>query len=240
MQAHKTPEGILLFVASAALLLAVFWAGWHDARPILPALAQSSNKPSPRVYQSAAFATPVAEVQEWVEPAPQKSGRSWLFEVFTPPAIYYDSVQGGFTVIDPTVEDDASSDDTPKESAGSRSEPFRLQLVGFVGGEGSYFGAFENLRTTEHFLARGGRQVPGLDVTILDFGVQRETIGSVDSMPVVELVAVAVVRDEQTGERITLTNRERRFGDARPEVAAEELRPSAFSPTEAMTIAPHP
>jgi len=98
--------------------------------------------------------------------------------VFTPPEIYYDGRSREFSVTPPTTSEAAARDDSRPAPAA----PFRLQLVGFVGGEGSYRGMFENLATTEHFLARSGRALPELEVTIRDFQVQRVRRESPDGM----------------------------------------------------------
>lgn len=208
MSAAKIHEGMLLLTALTAVLLAAAWAGWRSSLLPFPAAFARKVSLSGRAYQAVDFTARAAKSELWTEPAPQTHGTEWLYEIFAPPTIYYDPERGELSVHSSQAATAAAIADFGLELVGVRREPFRLQLVGFVGGEGNYFGTFENVLTTEHFLARAGRSVPALGVTIVDFKVQRVGVNSSDSMPVNEPVAVAVVRDEQTGEEITLNDRE--------------------------------
>jgi hypothetical protein len=92
-----------------------------------------------------------------------------------------------------------------------RPEPFRLQLIGYVGGEGDWRGTFENVATGEVFLAAAGRRVPNLALTIKSHEVRAVPVAIADSMTTRQRVATAVVRDERAGRDVKLTHRERQF-----------------------------
>jgi hypothetical protein len=92
-----------------------------------------------------------------------------------------------------------------------RPEPFRLQLIGYVGGDGRWRGTFENVLTGEVFLAAAGKQVPALGLSIRSFEVQAQPVALADSMTTRQRIATAIVRDEKTGREVTLTHRERQF-----------------------------
>ena len=92
-----------------------------------------------------------------------------------------------------------------------RPEPFRLQLIGYVGGEGNWRGMFQNLVTGQVFLAAGGHRVPTLGLTVRSLDVSPQPIKMGESMTTRQRVATAVVRDDKNARDITLTHRERVF-----------------------------
>jgi hypothetical protein len=208
----RHPEKILLVLSVAALLGAVGWAQYNPtqskdmkAGPPIAAARYVPAAPTPRE----------AEPPGWNRPPSQQRGDEWVYEMFTPPEIFYDPRSREFSVKPPaTLTPETETTPVPVIAP---PEPFRLQLVGFVGGEGSYLGTFENLTTTEYILARGGRALPDLGVTIRDFQVKRVRREPEDSMATSELMATAIVRDERTGEDVVLTNLERAY--VRPRVS---------------------
>jgi hypothetical protein len=219
MSALRRYEIILLAAALVTLLLTWSWARQQASRvPDRYEVAADlrAAEPDPVVKLTAArrsAATPEHEdfAEAWQNPPSQARGLEWVYDVFTPPEIYYDQRSREFSVTPPKVPDAVMPVDSAPELAAAPSEPFRLQLVGFVGGEGTYRGMFENLATTEHFLARSGRDVPELGVSIVDFQVQRVRRETPDRMPANELIATAIVRDERSGADIVLTNLERAY-----------------------------
>jgi hypothetical protein len=153
-----------------------------------------------------------ARIVRWPEPMPQPGGDAWLYDVFTPPEIFYRPATGEFTVtpLSASVQQRVENPGE-KETEAPLRVPFRLQLVGYMGNEGNYVGTFENVLTTEHFLARGGYRVPSLGLTIVDFQVRLMDADQPDAAGVRVPVATAVVRDEQAGRDVILTDRERVF-----------------------------
>ena len=154
----------------------------------------------------------VVKAEVWSSPTAQSKGRDWVYDAFTPPEIFYNARSKHFTVKPPL----AGSDDQPEEAFGVelvsvRPEPFRLQLIGYVGGEGDWRGTFENVATGEVFLGAAGRRVPNLALTIKSLDVKSVDVAIPQSMTTRQRVATAVVRDERTGRDVTLTHRERHF-----------------------------
>jgi hypothetical protein len=149
-------------------------------------------------YAAKAVAAPPVKVEAWSAPAPQTRGREWVYDAFSPPEIYYNSRSRQFSVKPPAslVEGDAA-------------EPFRLQLIGYVGAAGNWRGTFQNTRTGEVFLAAAGRRLPTLGLTIRSLDVGNQPVAVAESMTTRQRVASAVVRDEQAGRDVTLTHRER-------------------------------
>lgn len=149
----------------------------------------------------------------WPAPVAQPRGERWVYEVFTPPEIFYDGRTRRFSVTPPQSAAEPTARPAPEfdlELLAVAPVPFRLQLVGYVGEEGNYRGAFENVKTSEVFLAREGRRVPELGLEIVEFYVGRGPAADLEMPGLVARVARALVKDLHTGELITLNDRERR------------------------------
>jgi hypothetical protein len=175
-----------------------------DAFP-LPAV-QLNEEP----YAAKSVAAPPVKIEAWSAPTPQTRGREWVYDAFSPPEIYYNSRSRQFSVKPPAslVEGDAA-EPFGLELVAVRPEPFRLQLIGYVGAAGNWRGTFQNTRTGEVFLAAAGRRLPTLGLTIRSLDVGSQSVTVADSMTTRQRVASAVIRDEQTGRDVTLTHRER-------------------------------
>jgi hypothetical protein len=205
----------LLAVGSGAVFGIWTWRLGHAAPPATPIVIP--EKPY------AAAATEVAPIKSvsWDAPSAQSRGRDWVFDTFTPPEIFYHPRSKQFTVKPPaSLLDEETEEAFGLELVAVRPQPFRLQLIGFVGGPGNWRGTFENLASGETFLASSGRRVPNLSVTIESLDVQPQAIVLPESMTTRQLVATAMVRDELTGRTITLTHRERRFTDTNAALVA--------------------
>jgi hypothetical protein len=166
------------------------------ATPYMPAISDSSPRSG----------------ETWTPPVSQSRGREWVYDTFTPPQIFFNPRSKQFTVKPPAgfVEGE------PEEAFGLelvavKPEPFRLQLIGYVGDEGNWRGTFENLVTHETFLAGAGRRVPNLALYIKALEVRAQPIASGTGMTTQQRVATAVIHDEKTGRDLTLTHRERHF-----------------------------
>lgn len=196
-----------LAVASAALFGTLAWRNTRAPRgPV--ARVQLSDTP----YAPTVGAPPVVKTDIWNQPVAQSKGKDWVYDTFTPPEIFYNARSKHFTVKPPL----AVSDEAPEEAFGLelvsvRPEPFRLQLIGYAGGEGDWRGTFENLLSGEVFLAAAGRRVPNLALSIKRLDVQAVEIKLPESMTTRQRVATAVIHDERSGRDVTLTHRERHF-----------------------------
>ncbi len=153
-----------------------------------------------------------AKSEAWNPPPAQTRGREWLYDTFTPPEIFYQARARQFVVKPPS----GVGDDEPIEAFGLelveiRPEPFRLQLIGYMGDEGHWRGTFQNLLTGDVVLAGAGRRIAELGVTIKSLDVRPQPIAVADSMTTKQRVATAVVRDEKAGRDLILTHRERQL-----------------------------
>jgi hypothetical protein len=204
-----------LLVAGAALLALATGVGFgvrvirHDGQ---------TSEPVPQVqltqapYAPGAPEAPPVRTENWAPPGSQNRGREWVYDAFTPPEIFYNAKTKQFTVKPPSsLLDDETADAFGVELVAVRPEPFRLQLIGYVGGEGTWRGTFQNVLSGEVFLASAGRRVPNLGLSIKSLVVSPQPVAIAESMTTRQRVAVAVIRDEKAGRDITLTHRERHY-----------------------------
>jgi len=166
-------------------------------------------------YEMTQAAVPEIAMVTWEDAPAQSRGADWLYDVFTPPVIYYNRQSGSFTVTPPaavtpvaTVRKDEPFD---IELLSVRQEPYRLQLVGYVGTAENPLATFEIADSGETVVGRPGRRFEKHEFTLRSFDIRRITTPVGDGMPVVESVAVAVIIDERTGREEILTNREKKM-----------------------------
>jgi hypothetical protein len=196
-----------LVVASSATFCTLAWRNAPQRSGVV-ARVQLSAAP----YVATVGDAPPGKTEIWNPPAAQSRGRDWIYDTFTPPEIFYNPRTQLFTVKPPANAADETVDEPfGLELVAVRPEPFRLQLIGYVGGEGNWRGTFENLVSGEVFLAGAGRRVPDLALSIKSLEVTAVPVALQESMTTRQRVALAVVHDDRTGRDITLTHRERRF-----------------------------
>jgi hypothetical protein len=214
MNAKSSPRAVLgaslaVLAASAAAFGFLGWRRIEQPRgPAAPVVLPDAP------YTPAIVTPPLRATDGWVPPPAQSRGREWVYDTFTPPQIFFNARSRQFTVKPPA----GFMEDEPDEAFGLelvavKPEPFRLQLIGFVGGDGNWRGTFENLRSGEVFLAAAGRRVPSLALYIKTLEVRPQPVASRQTMTTQQRVATAVVHDEKTGRDVTLTHRERQFTD---------------------------
>ena len=163
-------------------------------------------------YIPAAPDAPPVKTEIWAAPVAQSRGRDWIYDTFTPPEIFYNARSRQFTVKPPSsLLDEDAQEAFGLELIAVRPEPFRLQLIGYVGGEGNWRGMFQNMATGQVFLASSGHRVPSLALTVRSLDVSAHPIRMGESMPTQQRVATAVVHDDRAGNDVTLTHRERVF-----------------------------
>jgi hypothetical protein len=208
--AAKSQDKILLGVALVLLLASAGWALLQTSK--LSELRNSSNAGvGTPAYSSAGIDAPRVSTKVWPQPPAQSGGVEWIYDVFTPPEIYYDATTKQFSVTPPVAPPPVVVVEIPfgVELVSVKQDIFRLQLVGYIGGEGDYRGTFENALSGETVIGREGKEFPDLGLKIKSFQVKRNKITSEDSMTLYETEATAVIVDTKTGEETTLTNKRR-------------------------------
>lgn len=209
-----TPVSDKIFLGAGGVLFAAAcaWAFMQQGR--LAELDGKVTVPSSGAAYSPEPLPPatISEAQLWPEAKALPRGDNWVYDVFTPPVIYYDTETRQFTVTPPTV--------TPPEVETPVvvpfgvnlvkivQYPFPMQLVGYVGEGADARGTFQNMLTDETFFGTTGKKIPELKLEIVAFEAKmvRTTI---DGQPVVYPVASARVRNTETGKETLLSNTER-------------------------------
>ena len=211
--AVRKKEKILLVTAFAVAVVSALSFGalaWEHTRAPRGPVARVTLGTEP--YVPTASDAPAVKTDTWNQPVAQSRGRDWVYDAFTPPEIFYNARAKHFTVKPPL----GAGEETPEEPFGLelaavRPEPFRLQLIGYVGSEGDWRGTFQNVASGEVFLGAAGRRVPNLALSIKRLAVATVDVKLPESMTTRQRIATAVVRDERTGKDVTLTHRERQF-----------------------------
>jgi len=215
-------ERLLCGVVALAAIGSLGWFGGKLRRenPVTPA-----SQPTPAAHVPAVLAAAATEERAWAPPPAQRRGPAWIYDVFTPPEVFYDAGLRRFSVTPPRVDAPESAAPFGLELARIERKWFPLQLVGFAGAPGRYFGVFENLATGETFLASAGRDVAELGLTIADFDVRRMPLELPDSTVTAPLAAIADVHDRD-GKVTRLTSVERCQDDVWVAVVAAPDAPS--------------
>jgi hypothetical protein len=209
--AAKSLDKILSGAALLVLLSSLAWTLTQGGKHGGPnGSLRSIGEPTP--YVSADLKEFKVSTQLWALPLAQTSGNEWIYDVFTPPEIYYDLANKRFTVSIPKPTEVVIEPEVPfgVKLVHVKQDAFRLQLVGYTGKEGNYRGTFENMVNGKTILGQAGKKIPDLDLTIVSFEVnQNRTNQTAGNTVIIETEAVAQISDNKTGEIISLTNKSR-------------------------------
>lgn len=200
-----------LVVAAVLAFVSLGWAVW-TTRTVAPQPAPALTNRSEEAAGGGAVDEETA-ARVWLPPRAQSHGAEWIYDVFTAPEIFYDATANRFTVTPPEL---ARPRALPTPLAGVElvsveREPYRLQLVGFIGREGEWRGTFEDRQTGATLLGRAGRALEDTGLELRSLDVRRVTVALPDSMSTTQRIATAIVRDVRTGEDIELNSAERRL-----------------------------
>lgn len=206
-------DKILLTLAVSAVGLSVVWV-WRQQDGIRylqgEATAPALSGPA---YAVTGWGLPGATVAVWPKAPSQSQGSGWLYEVFTPPVIYYNSLARSFAVSPPSTLTEPGVVVFGLELLAVKLEPYRLQLMGYFGAPGDYLAAFVSPQSPETLLARAGHRFDRLGLTLKSFDVRKVTVESREPGPVYDVAALAVLQDEQSGNEIVLDSRSRKLTD---------------------------
>jgi hypothetical protein len=148
----------------------------------------------------------------WEEPLVQSAGGDWIFDVFTPPIIFFNPHTSEFTLtpplarpVEPPFGIELVRVDRPL---------YRLQYAAHVGEEGRFLIEVHDLENERWVRARQGQALEDADARIVRFSVERVRVSSDDpgQTAFVEDRVRLVIFDERLGEEVTLT-REPRYDE---------------------------
>lgn len=212
----RTPDGLV--VAGAAVLFggAVAWMALNESE------IRSTAKAAPGMNEAGQWdarliATKAEDSRmQWSDPALGAADDAWVFDVFTPPVIFYDRVTGRFSVSPPELTAPLQADVMNQPFGVSLvrvvREPFRLQLVGYSGTPEAPLGIFANQVTGAGIVGRVGDKFDSLGLDIRSLAVRREDSIMPFSMPLREIVAVAEVWDEREQKQTRLSSAQIAWG----------------------------
>jgi len=210
----KTNDTLFLAIGGLAIVGAGVWAFVQQSSISelrTPPLAPSSGA----AYEPNAIKIVTPETRSWAEAPAQKAGEKWIYDVFTPPKIYYNTQTKQFTVvppepppINPVV---GPGDPPPVQVSGfgldlvKVDQPlFRLQLVGYVGEGAQARGNFLNVKTGMVVLGTTGKKIPDLNLEIVRFSAERKVVPQAGGTTLRYIEVTAVVRDTVTGVETVL------------------------------------
>ncbi len=147
------------------------------------------------------------EFPVWQTPQPQSAGDAWVYDIFTPPYIFYNEAADEFVPRPPGPRDGEVAE-LEIEFIGFQEEPYRIQLTGYAGRDEDPLITFLDNETGEMILTRRNREVPEVDIEVRSFNVRRE-----ERNGVVTRVPEAVIFDRRTGEEVLLLEEETKYLD---------------------------
>ena len=212
------PEILGASVALATALSSFTWFGYFAPRPGNPESSAGHASSIPGPYQRSSYNRQLEAFVQWLPPPVQSRSGQWVYDLFTPPEIFYDAKLETFTVTPPVTTiaaDQLHAPDAGEEVFAGlqvvevKQVLFRLQLIGFVKTDRDYIGVFENRVTGEVRLAPRMHAFSELGLVIEDIDVRRNEIS--EDTGASQLVAVARIRDTATGELVTLSTASRCF-----------------------------
>lgn len=208
---QKHYEKILLGVGAAALLAGAGWA-WRQQQALAASRPAVTN-PTLRGGAYAATTTPSANDAgtTWRKAPAQSSGAGWVYDLFTPPVIYYNATAHSFAVTPPDSAGREVEVSFGLQLVAVRLEPYRLQLTGYFGSPDDYVAAFAMPGSSEVVLARAGQRFEQLGLTLKSFEVKKVRLDHDDPWPVYDVAGLATLLDERTGTEVVLDSRTRKL-----------------------------
>ncbi len=204
-------EKVIVAVAIAAVTLSVVWT-WRKEREFQARdkLRDTQVHLIGSIHVPAIWRMPAPDLVAWPKASEQSAGSGWLYELFTPPVIYYNAGARSFAVTpawDPAAESEEAAGAQPLNV---KPGLFRLQLVGYFGPPDNYLLAFVSPGAPETLLARVGRHFEQLDLTLKSFEVKKVPVEHSEPWPVYEVAGFAIFVDERTGAEVVLDSRTRK------------------------------
>lgn len=204
---------LVFALAGTALVLSI---GWYVRRQAAVRILFREATAHPSIglsYVSVGTLWPQATLASWATPPSQSAGSGWLYEVFTPPDISHNILTGKFALGPADLLAEPGSRQSGLELHTVKLKPYRLQLQGYFGGPGDYHVALVSAEIPGIILVRPGHRIDQLGVTLTRFEVDKMLLEDGDSRPSVDVVAQAVLADEQTGKEVVLDSRGPKYTD---------------------------
>jgi len=204
-------EKILLGAAVAALLGGAGWA-WRQERSLRGMRLAAPCPPSSGAAYVPATSAPRTDIAAiWRQPPVQSAGHGWVYELFTPPEIYYNAAAHLFGVTPPDGSSREAEAGFDLQLVAVHLEPYRLQLTGYFGSPDDYGAVFTISGSSENVLARTGQRFAQLGLTLKTFAVKKVRVDHGDPWPVYDVAGVATLLDDRAGAEVVLDTRTRKL-----------------------------
>ncbi len=214
----KSNDTLFLAIGGLAVVGAGIWAIVQQSH--IEEFRAAPSVPSGGIaYEPGAITVSSPESRRWAPAPHQTAGPLWIYDVFTPPKIYYNTQTRQFTPIPPDGPPPPPKHEPEEVPFGLElvkvEQPlFRLQLVGYVGEGDQARGNFLNVETGAVVFGTTGRKLPDLDIEIVRFAAERRVVQQPGGTTLVFVEATAIVRDLKTGEEVKLDTQTRVPGGA--------------------------
>ena len=174
----KHVEKLAAFAAGLLFLLVLVWAFFSDG--VVDEFQQIEADPSSFEVKSSMLED-LSLAIHW-EQATSQGGSNWIFDIFTPPVIYYNEETGTFTVTAPFPDASPVDQAFELELMEITPVPFRFQLVSYAGAEGNYMLTLENLDSGKDVFCGAREVLTELELEVVDF-VERRVVASSSRPP---------------------------------------------------------
>ena len=193
----------ILFVISLLLVAGAIWTAGYFSDQAQPVLQRSRQEGKVTAYTPKDVKVDQDPAKTWSAPISQKSGKDWVYEIFTSPYLFLD--HGEIVPYAPILIAGQAAFDVAYD--GIKPDYFRLQLVGAENGQGIFW----NVKERELVVAREGRKLPSIGLEILAFEVKDVPIGPADADgPAATIrVAHATLLDTATNAKIELSSQKK-------------------------------
>jgi hypothetical protein len=205
-------EQVVFAAAAAVAVAATSWAWSNRSQIEVWRRASAGAPPLSENYVRVEFPSPRSVAPPWLPPGTQSGGAGWVYEVFTPPVIYYHAAAGAFAVR-PVPRPDQTSGAFGVELIEVRRELYKLQLVGYIGAPGDYLAAFVSPRVAETLLGRAGQRFEELGLTLAGVEVRKIDVSEDPARPAYDVAAIATLHEVESGLVVELDSRVRKFTD---------------------------
>ena len=207
----KEWEKIAFGIGGATFVAAFFWGALTSTRtPGIPV----ANGNTEGFDHELPHSGKLSEKVEWGKPSPQ-GGPDWIFDIFTPPVIFFDEETGAFTVTPPFQEEAGMVDDFELRLLGIRREPYPFQLVAYAGNPGQYVLTLENLESGKDVFCAPGETLAEHRIRVDRFMETREVPPALreGSTEVFDLVGQATITDLDTNQTYVLRHSQMAYLD---------------------------
>ncbi len=164
-------------------------------------------------YRPAVFSAAIERGEPWAPPSAQSAGNEWIYEVFTPPVVFYDRQAARFSVT-PARASRGDDREFAIQLLSVRRELFRVQLNGYAGTAGAYTAIFTCPGKPGALLTKEGERLKEVGLVLKHFAIEKRVIERKEVSKSFEIVAVAELQDETSAAVTVLDSVSQKFDDA--------------------------